>query len=91
VPAPVPHPIPTLAEHLLREAEDPLVTLDQIAALVSRKKRSLEHYIRNAGFAMPLPEVQGGGGRASYWRWSVIRPWLISTFGRMLPERLRIR
>lgn len=81
----------SLHELLLREQENPLVTLDQIAALVGLSKRSMRRYIENPDWNMPLPEVEGGGGRAAYWRWSVIQPWLNSTFGRDYPPRfLRI-
>lgn len=64
------------------EFED-LITLDQIAALVSRKKRALENYKSR----MPLPRVKGGGGRPSEWAYSDIRPWLEKQFERPLPPR----
>lgn len=85
-------PVPTLQEILLREAEDPLVTLDQIAALVGLAKCSMKRYVREARFGMPPPHIQGAGGRPSYWRWSVVRPWLVATFGRQeLPVTWRVR
>jgi hypothetical protein len=60
------------------------VTLDQVASLVNRSKRTLEGYKKQ----MPPPAIQGGGrGKADEWIWSVLRPWLEKTFDRALPER----
>jgi hypothetical protein len=68
-------------------APDPLgtqlVTLDQCAAMVHRRKRSLEHYRRR----MPAPRVTGRRGQPSLWEWADVRPWLEGHFGRVLPER----
>jgi hypothetical protein len=67
------------------------VTLNQMAAVVGRSKRTLEKYKtqppRRAAGPMPGPEVEGGGGRADEWKWSAIRPWLEQVFGRRLPDR----
>jgi hypothetical protein len=60
-----------------------LVTLAQAAGMVHRAKRTLEHY-KSTG--MPLPTVEGGGGRPDLWDWEVIRPWLEAEFGINLPE-----
>jgi hypothetical protein len=60
-----------------------LVTLQQAAALVRRSKRTLEKYKEK----MPLPRVEGGGGKPAEWAWSEIRPWLEKAFDRKLPER----
>lgn len=60
------------------------VTLDQIAALVSRSKRALERYVSK----MPPPAVKGVKGRAAEWCWAEVRPWVNDTFGRKLPEKL---
>lgn len=58
------------------------VTLDQIAASVNRKKRSMERHVLD----MPLPDVKGGGGRPNMWEWTKVRPWLQTHFGVTLPE-----
>jgi hypothetical protein len=60
------------------------VTLDQLAALVHRAKRSLENYRK----VMPAPDIEGGGGRASMWDYtrSDVREWLSRTFGMLIPE-----
>lgn len=59
-----------------------LVTLDQIAAIVGRKKRTLENYLKK----MPNPHVQGTGGKPSQWIWDEIRPWLEREFVPNLPQ-----
>lgn len=59
-----------------------MVTLDQCAAIVHLRKRSLERYRGK----MPGPRLRGRGGRASRWAWSEVRPWLEAEFGRKLPE-----
>jgi hypothetical protein len=69
------------------EDADCLVTLDQAAAMVSRSKRTLEHYKRHKTKQLPDPDSSGGGGRADEWKWSTIRPWLEQVFNRKLPER----
>jgi hypothetical protein len=66
------------------------ITLDQAAALINRKKKTLERYLNDPSykkFQMPQPEVEGGGGKPHEWLWSTLRPWLESTFARKLPER----
>lgn len=62
-----------------------LVTLDQAAASVHRKKRTLERY-KTKGI-MPAPNVQGGKGRPDLYDWETMRPWLEKEFGIMLPAR----
>jgi hypothetical protein len=62
---------------------DCYVTLQQAAAMVSKTKRGLEDRKGD----MPSPDIKGGGGRASEWKWSTIRPWLERTFSRPLPEQ----
>jgi hypothetical protein len=61
------------------------VTLDQMAGLVNRSKRTLERY-KTKGH-LPPPDVEGGGGRPDEWLWPRVRPWLEKQFGRDLPER----
>ena len=60
-----------------------LVTLDQIAAMVHRSKRSLERYRKR----MPVPRVRGRRGRPHLWAWAEVRPWLEATFDLRLPEQ----
>jgi len=74
------------------EPEPPqYVTLDQVAALINRKKKTLERYLNEPKykkkFDMPQPEVEGGGGKPHEWLWPTLQPWLEKTFGRKLPER----
>ncbi len=61
-----------------------LVTLDQAAAAVKRRKRSLEHY-KTKG-KLPAPFTRGGGGKPDLWEWRIIRPWLEAEFNLKLPE-----
>jgi hypothetical protein len=63
------------------------VTLDQIAAVVNRSKRSLERYKTRKTDPLPTPDVEGGGGKPAEWDWENIRPWLEREFGRTLPKR----
>ena len=65
------------------EQTEQLVTLDQMAAIVSRQKSSLRHYREE----LPPPRVQGRRGQATLWAWAEVRPWLERTFARKLPER----
>jgi hypothetical protein len=62
------------------------VTLDQMAATVSRSKRTLERLKTRKRHPLPAPDVEGGGGRPDEWLWSRIRPWLAQEFGKQLPE-----
>jgi hypothetical protein len=75
-------------ENFLAEPRNPnavqYVTLAQIAALVQMSKRTLENCRRK----MPDPDILGGGGKASKWKWHQIRPWLETHFGVSLPTRL---
>jgi hypothetical protein len=66
------------------DAPPDLVTLDQVAAIVHRSKRSLERYKTNG--SLPEPAVKGGGGRPDLWEWKTIRPWLEMTFRIKLPD-----
>jgi hypothetical protein len=59
------------------------VTLNQMAAVVHRSKRTLERFRRH----MPAPRVLGRRGRPHLWDWPEVRPWLEATFGLQLPER----
>jgi hypothetical protein len=75
------------------EDEAPLqyVTLDQAAALVNRSKKTLYRYLNKPGSSMPQPDVEGLGGKAHEWRWSILRPWLEQEFGKKLPEKFPSR
>ena len=62
------------------------VTLQQVAPLVHRSKRTLERWKQEG--ELPKPEVQGGGrGNADYWRWDELRPALETKTGISLPTR----
>lgn len=63
------------------------VTLDQMAALVNRSKKTLERAMNAANSDMPKPDVEGGGGRPHEWRWNRIRPWLETKYARLLPKQ----
>jgi hypothetical protein len=60
-----------------------LVTLNQAAAIVCHKKRSLEKY----GKRLPTPHVKGGSGKAHLYDWDVMRPWLEAEYHVSLPAR----
>lgn len=60
-----------------------LVSLDQAASIVHRKKRALEAY-KSKG--LPDPDIKGGGGKPNLWKWQTIRPFLLR-FRPDLPER----
>jgi hypothetical protein len=63
------------------------VTLDHMAAMVSRSKRTLEKLKTRRKNPLPGPDVEGGGGKPHEWKWRSIRPWLEQEFGRKLPEQ----
>lgn len=90
-----PSPLTRLSEaaEALREAlgggrGGDLVTLAQAAGMVHRAKRSLERY-KSKG--LPMPTVDGGGGRPDLWDWAVLRPWLEEEFGFRLPATFPAR
>jgi hypothetical protein len=64
------------------------VTLDQVAALVNKSKRTLERYKRRKNDPLPDPDIPGGGGHADEWEYPAIRPWLERTFHRKLPAQI---
>jgi hypothetical protein len=77
-------PAPVPPESPRAEPRDPFqqyVTLDQCAAVVRRSKRTLDKYRDK----MPPAAIEGGGGKASYWLWSDMRPWLQVRYGLTLP------
>lgn len=63
------------------------VTLDQMAALVNRSKKTLERALNKRGSTMPRPDVEGAGGKPHEWLWPHILPWLKDTYPRRFPER----
>jgi hypothetical protein len=65
-------------------ADSDYVTLDKMAVIVKRSKKTLQRYLNDG--RMPQPDIEGGGGRPHEWRWSAVRPWLNETFHRDLPE-----
>jgi two-component system nitrogen regulation response regulator GlnG len=62
------------------------VTLDQMAAIVNRTKKTLENRKRCKRNPLPPPDVEGGGGKPDEWKWTTVRSWLEQEFGRQLPE-----
>lgn len=64
-----------------------LVTLDQMAAWVKRKKRTLEGW-KTKDRDFPLPAVEGGGGRANLYYWPDAVGYLREKSGLQLPDRV---
>ena len=62
------------------------VTLDRLAAIVGRSKRTLEKLRTRKANPLPDPDIDGGGGKPNEWVWSMIRPWLEAEYKRVLPE-----
>ncbi len=60
------------------------VTLQQMAAMVNKSKRTLER-LRGDG-KLPTPAVKGGNGKADEWKWSDVRRILQNEYNRQLPE-----
>jgi hypothetical protein len=63
------------------------VTLDQMAAIVNRSKRTLERLKTRRYNPLPDPAVGGGGGKPDEWIWSQVRLWLSKEYARALPEK----
>jgi len=68
------------------DQSDYIVRLSQAAAVVSRSKRTLERWVKDDK-DFPLPDVEGGGGKANEWKWSRLRPYLEAKTGKELPKR----
>jgi hypothetical protein len=85
---PAPHPGPAGENPALATGEGlpQYVTLDQMAALVSRSKKTLERLKKRMSNPLPNAKVDGGGGKPDEWIWSEIRPWLEAEFSRKLPK-----
>jgi hypothetical protein len=67
------------------DLEDAFVTLDQAGAVIRKKKRTMEEYLRTG--KIPQPDFPGGEGKAHHWKWSTIRPSLEKIADMKLPER----
>ena len=67
---------------------DQYVTLDQMAALVNKHKRTLENRKSRQKNPLPFADVEGAGGTTAEWLYAKIRPWLEAEFNKLLPERL---
>lgn len=61
------------------------VTLNQMAAIVSKSKRTLERLRQNG--KLPNPSVKGGQGKADEWQWQRVKEVLEHEYGRQLPDR----
>jgi hypothetical protein len=62
------------------------VTLDQMAAVVNRSKRTLERLKTRMVNPLPQPKAEGGGGKPDEWVWSEVRPWLEAEYNKNLAE-----
>lgn len=70
------------------------IDLDDLAAIVRHHKRTLERLKARKVNPFPSPDREGGGGKADYWIWSKVRPWLEQEYGMTLPTTypdIRIR
>jgi hypothetical protein len=69
---------------------EPALDLDQIAAFVHLKKRSMENYKypKRKKDPLPDPDYPGKRGQRDLWKWSTIHPWLKRTFNLPIPEAL---
>jgi len=63
------------------------VTLEQIAAIINRSKRTLEKWKVRKLNQLPRPDIEGGGGKPDEWDWESIRPWLEQASDRSLPNK----
>lgn len=74
------------------QAMEQYVTLDSASALLRKNKRTLQRWLDNG--KLPPACITGGGGKASQWRWSRLKPALERESTMKLPGRfpdLRIR
>jgi hypothetical protein len=65
-----------------------VLDLDQIAALVHKRKSSMGTYKRRK--QDPLPDAdfpREGRGHRDHWSWTTIRPWLVRNFSLPIPEQ----
>ncbi len=61
------------------------VTLDQMAAVVKKSKRTLQNYIKHERNPLPAPDKKRAPGTAHEWLWDRVRPWLQDEFACTLP------
>jgi len=64
---------------------DQYVTLDMMAGLVNRSKKTLERWLSDG--KLPAADVEGGGGKPHEWKWCNIRESLEKESGKQMPER----
>src|SRR5262249_16648231 len=81
-----------LESWLQPEDSSHFVDLDQMAAVVNRSKSTLEKMKRRKNNPLPLPDIEGGGGKKDEWLWTRIRPWVElefkKQFSQTCPRRL---
>ncbi|HEV8066211.1 MAG TPA: hypothetical protein VGP76_00645 [Planctomycetaceae bacterium] len=70
-----------------RDSQPQYVTLDQMAAMIQRSKRTVEKWKVRIANPLPPADVEGGGGKPDEWLWSNIRPWLAKESGKKLPYK----
>jgi len=70
---------------IIDESTPQYVTLDQIAAGVNRKAKTLRNMLSSG--KMLKPDVRGKPGQPNLWKWERVRPWAESKFNRQLPEK----
>jgi hypothetical protein len=70
--------------HATDEPEICYVTMLQMAAIIGKKKCTIER-LKNTG-KIPAPDVKGGNGKAHEWLWSVVAPILEENFNRKMPK-----
>jgi hypothetical protein len=70
------------------EGDGEIVDLDQIAAYVHRRPRSMDPYKRRQKDPLPDPDFPGGAGKRDHWRWATIRPWRARNFSLPIPEHI---
>jgi len=59
------------------------VTMSQMAAIVSRGKKTIVRLVERG--ILPQPDIEGGGGKPHEWRWATVKPILESQFDRIMP------
>lgn len=71
------------------EVSPQYVTLDQMAAVANRTKKTVERwYLKGIKKGkLPEPDVEGGGGNPHEWLWSHVRESLEQLSGKKMPER----
>lgn len=60
------------------------VLRDQMAVICGKTKKTIARWLK--ADRLPLPDVEGGGGKADQWIWANVRPHLERLSGRTLPE-----